>query len=414
VGAGFLGPILLSDRSIFVPTYALYVATLGAMSVILYLMRGWQSILWLSLFAISLTLSLPPFASEPVILTILGVATAIAYTRAPTLRRALVATGEERYAEPVRSRLATRWLTELGRLFKLFSPAAGALDSLSIWTITIAAPLLGLSFLSSAWPHVNEAVWGAIAIVLGFAAYRMCSSADENSEITHVQGAAAFLWTTFGAVGVAHWVFPVDLIERGTVELAVVAGSAISALVILGQTRFVAARGAARAMAGITVLAVLFEEANYTNVPTTLRHDPIRIASTIAELIAIGAGVVAWRDMRRRAIGGDMPNVLVLLSYGCLLLVDARVLGAIWTPLVTATFAIAGTALLIMSRRMNNKMLRAVGGATLALVVIRLFFVDMAGVDTIWRVVLFLGVGALFLFTSRQLQGGEQAPSESP
>jgi uncharacterized membrane protein len=67
-----------------------------------------------------------------------------------------------------------------------------------------------------------------------------------------------------------------------------------------------------------------------------------------------------------------------------------------------------------MSRKENNKVLRAAGGATLALVVLRLFFVDMQGVDTIWRVLLFLGIGALFLFTSRQIQSGRpHATSES-
>jgi uncharacterized membrane protein len=84
------------------------------------------------------------------------------------------------------------------------------------------------------------------------------------------------------------------------------------------------------------------------------------------------------------------------------------VLGEIWRPLVTASFAIAGTVMLFVSRRDDTKLLRAAGGATLVFVTFRLFFVDMQGVDTIWRVLLFLGIGALFLFTSRQLQVGRE------
>jgi uncharacterized membrane protein len=98
---------------------------------------------------------------------------------------------------------------------------------------------------------------------------------------------------------------------------------------------------------------------------------------------------------------------LALVSYVAFLLVDARVLGAIWTPLVTASYAIIGTAMLIASRRGDNEVTRKVGGTTLAIVVARLMFVDLVGVDTIWRVLLFLGCGALFLFTSHQLQSSD-------
>lgn len=413
VTAGFLGPVILSDWRPSVPAYAMYTAVLGAMAVILYLMRGWQSVLWISFVAISLTLSLPLFDTAPLILTLMGIATAIAFTRAPTLRRELLATGADRYTEPVRSGFATRWLTETGRIFKLFSPAAGSLDSLSLWVLTIAAPLFGLSFLSSAWPRVNGAVWGALAIVVAAGAYRMCKSSDENGEVTHMLGAASLVWVTFGAIEVAQGLLPVTVIDHGTVGLAVFSLISIAAFSVFDGPRFVAALSGARVMAGLAPLYVLFNEADFMNSPLALRQDPIKLLVSVVELVAIAAGAVAWRDMRRRKVGGDAANILVLMSYGALLLVDARVLGAIWAPLVTASFAVAGTAMLIRSRQESSKMLRAVGGATLVLVMFRLFFVDMAGVDTIWRVFLFLGVGALFLFTSRQLQVAKQAPSES-
>ena len=311
--------------------------------------------------------------------------------------------------------MATNWLTETGKLLKLFSPAAGALDSLSVWLITIAAPLAGLSLLSRAWPRVSDATWGALEIVLAVIAYRMCTSAsDERSEITHLEGVAALVWGTIGAIGIAQGLIAPEVIGHGTIMLAIIAIAAMTAFALLDQPRFVATVAVGRTMAGIGLLAVVFNEIGLMNSPWVPREDRIKIAFSIAELIAIGAGVFAWRDMRRRGIAGDAANVLVLMSYAGALMLDARVLGAIWRPLVTASFAIAGTTLLIVSRKEDNKMLRAVGGATLALVMFRLFLVDMAGVDTIWRVLLFLGVGALFLFTSRQLQvSRKQAPSES-
>jgi uncharacterized membrane protein len=416
VTAGFLGPLFLAGPVPEAYEYALYTSVLGALAIVLYLMRGWQSVLWISFFAVSITFSLPVFYSEAVVLTLAGVAVALAYGRAPTLRRSLVATGSERYPEPVRSRFAAHWLSETGRFLKMFSPAAGALDSLSIWAITLAAPIVGISLLSRAWPAVNDAVWGALELTLAIVAYRMCNSAsDDNSEITHLEGVASLVWGTFGMIGITQALIIPSFIDHGTLALGIVGLAAILAITLPDTPRYVAAIRTGILMSGLATLVALFNELQLSNLPATLvEPDRIKAALSIAELIAIAAGALGWREMRRRNVGGDAANTLILMCYGALLLVDARVLGEIWRPLVTASFAIAGTLLLFMSRKENSKILRTVGGATLALVVLRLFFVDMRGVDTIWRVLLFLGIGALFLFTSRQLQAARpQTPSES-
>ena len=87
------------------------------------------------------------------------------------------------------------------------------------------------------------------------------------------------------------------------------------------------------------------------------------------------------------------------------LLVILNVLQPIWTPLVTATYAVLAAVLLVMSkRRENQRMLRQLGGVTILIVVARLLFVDMASVETVWRVLLFLLCGGLFLYTGYRLQ----------
>jgi uncharacterized membrane protein len=94
------------------------------------------------------------------------------------------------------------------------------------------------------------------------------------------------------------------------------------------------------------------------------------------------------------------------------MLIDARILGLIWPPLITASFAVAGAAFLIVARgRQESRTLRQLGGFTLIVVFVRLFMIDLARVETIWRVLLFLGCGALFLFTSHRLQ---EQPSNIP
>lgn len=402
--------------------FVIYLAVIGGLGLVLYLMRGWQSVLWITFFSligsISAATSIVLFrnphhlsggASLPLSdvgrlsMSLLLIAATAAFTRAVSLRRELVATGSDRYPEPIRSKFAKHWLTESGRNFKLLSPAAGALDSLSLWVITLAAPLGGVALMSSLWPSVSKFAWGSILLVMAMIAYRLCaSSSNENAELSHLEGAAFVVLGISGIIAMSRAVVPFgDNGDALALSLAMVA--AIGAMIGLTETRFIAGRIAGRVIALVPLLFVLLNELVQTGFVENT-HDRLRVAITLAELTVIGAGFVAWRELVRTSAPREMQNLVAVLTYAVFLLVDARVLDQIWTPLVSATFAIAGTALLFLSRKTDDKLQRAVGGATLALVVFRLFVVDLAGVDTIWRVFLFLGIGALFLFTSRQLQ----------
>jgi uncharacterized membrane protein len=64
---------------------------------------------------------------------------------------------------------------------------------------------------------------------------------------------------------------------------------------------------------------------------------------------------------------------------------------------VSAAWGIIGVALLIWGLRAQKDMIRGVGLATLALVVGKLFVVDLAELEPLWRVAVFLGIGAGFL-----------------
>ncbi|MEP6506747.1 MAG: DUF2339 domain-containing protein [Gemmatimonadales bacterium] len=432
VGAGFLAPVILPSQSPSIPAFTIYLTVVGGLGLVLYLMRGWQSVLWITFFSLigsisgatSLVLSRTPNyapggTSLPLTdvgrlsMSLLIIATAAAFTRAVSLRRELVATGSDRYPEPIRSKFAKHWLNESGRVFRIFSPAAGSLDSLSMWIVTLAAPLAGVGLLSSLWPSAGNYVWGTILIIIAMISYRVCaSSSGENAELTHIKGAASAIFGVSGIVLLGRALVPFGD-TSDALSLALAMTGSIAAMIGFTAPRFVAARNSGRAIGIVGVVFVVMSELSQMGF-IGLTHDRLRVAMSLAELTAIAAGLVAWRDLSRVAARKEMTNLVALLSYAAFLLVDARALGQIWSPLVSATFAIAGTTLLFLSRKTDDKVQRAVGGATLALVVFRLFFVDLVGVDTIWRVFLFLGIGALFLFTSRQLQNDRApAPPES-
>jgi uncharacterized membrane protein len=105
--------------------------------------------------------------------------------------------------------------------------------------------------------------------------------------------------------------------------------------------------------------------------------------------------------------------VLGLAAYLTGLVVVWRALEPVWAPLVTTSYAALGAALLILSRRPgSNPLLKHLGGATMLIVVARLLLVDLSSVETIWRVLLFLVCGALFLYTGYRMQASPTAEPE--
>src|SRR5258707_4518161 len=126
---------------------------------------------------------------------------------------------------------------------------------------------------------------------------------------------------------------------------------------------------------------------------------------TIAEALVLGLCAWLWLKLREDASEEMHATGFAVLGYGTLLLVLARILGAVWLPLVTASYAVAGAMLLVMSKqRSDRKLLLRLGALTMVIVVGRLIIVDMSSVETIWRVLLFLACGVAFVGVSYRLQ----------
>jgi len=130
----------------------------------------------------------------------------------------------------------------------------------------------------------------------------------------------------------------------------------------------------------------------------------------VAELIVLIVMAWFWRMLSRDETEQLQGIVAGVAAYGALLLVMARVLGVIWSPLVTISFALAGASLLVASRRsQDRRLLLTLAGLTMVVVVARLLIVDLSSVETIWRVLLFLACGSMFVYTSYRLQPVKRA-----
>lgn len=417
LGVGFMTPMLLPSRAPFVPAFALYLGALTSVGLILYIMRGWQSILWLTFIAFWWTAGTATelvccdgmtgfsrISGSPqmarVALTILIVLAGAAMVRTPLLRRRLVASGSDLYTEPRRSEYSESVLRAFALKFERLSGIAASADSPALWIITIVSPLLSVLLLSWTWRNVEGTLWGLVSLVIAGLVYRLAIGSRADEEFTHVEATAASIWSLTGLIWLAG---ASGTSGEQSQSLALFAACAHSVFTIhyLRASRFRAPRIVGMTAIGISLAIVIFWEMILRSL-TLAGFEPFW---TTAEIAAIAAGFWVWWSFRTPGEFVTLPSLFGIASFLALLLVDSRILGRVWPPLVTASFAVAGTALLIAGRdRAENATLRRVGAFTLLVVVVRLLLIDLEQVETIWRVLLFLGCGALFLFTSHRLQ----------
>jgi uncharacterized membrane protein len=407
VGVGFSAPLLLPAPNQSVPVFALYLGTLAAVGLIVYLMRGWQSILWLTAIAFWWSAGeATSIGSGRISMSLLVVLAAAAMIRVPLLRRKLLRVGSELYTEPAVSENTLSIAEAIALRVSHFTRREAQVDSLALWIIPISSAILALLLLSWTWTGVDGSVWGLVALIGAALAYRLAfGGRSSEEEFTHVEVTGAYVLSLAGVMWIADSLGSSSGNSPAFV-LAVIALHSLSTIRLLGNTSFVAARKLAIIATGCALAAVLASE----TILSALQSTSYEATWTLAELSTIGVALWIWWMNRRPGKALSYPTLLGIASYAAILLIDARVLGRVWPPLVTASYAIVGTVLLIYGReRAEAVTLRRIGGATLILVVARLLMVDLARVETIWRVLLFLGCGALFLFTSHRLQ----TPKES-
>lgn len=387
LGVGFAAPSLLPSPSQSLIGLALYLAPLAALGLVLYLMRGWELVLWITFIGFWVDVTQVAFATLGIgtasVFTLLCIATGVAFARAPILRRRLVALGSDRYGK------------------------AGAGARAGFWIITIASPMLMLGILFAIWSHVASEFWGIAEIALAVAAYRFSESRSESDPaVKHLEATAAAIWSFAGVEWLAIAVAGRAGFAAGPLCLGIAAMHSAFLMLVLQGKDFTVPRAIAKATSVmVLVVVILFE----LSAPHSYG---LRMDWTLAEGIVLGLTIWHWRLMRADTSQEMNATVFAIVAYGALLLVLARVLGSIWLPLVTASYALAGAALLIASREgEGRKFLLRLGGVTMVIVVGRLIIVDMSSVETIWRVLLFLACGVGFVATSYRMQPGRAIPS---
>jgi hypothetical protein len=401
---GFATPFILQAPAGSMTQLSLYLGLMTAMGATIYLMRGWPSIVWITFVAIWLSVAGVPntgarvtAAHGSIALTVLIVLVAATFVRIPTLRRQLLHLGSGRYTPFPLSSGMIRLMDGLDSLAEALGGRKSAPDSLVLWLLPLFSPILAIDFLEEIWPAVPDGIWGLGLLLLGAGAFALARRGKElDAEATHVELTAAVLWTVLGVGRIASTPEGLPL------------ASAIATFVLLSSARFPAGpRTVAKLTIAIALTVVIGHELGFADVGL------VYFRWVLSGIATVGcAGLIAQtliEDPAEKVQG----IVLAVAAYLAGLTVMWRALEPVWPPLVTTSYAVLGAVLLVMSRRAgSNVLLRQLGAATMLIVVARLLLVDLSSVETIWRVLLFLVIGALFVYTGYRMQPSSAGKAE--
>lgn len=395
VATGFATPFILPAPVTSLAPFAVYLGAVGAIGLFIYLIRGWPSTVWITFLAFWLILNGTVFsggtrayAHGSIALSFLVVVAGAAFTRVASLRRQLLALGSTRYTqEPLNE--ATRRVMELqDGLSKALGGGKSHADSLALWVMTLLSPILAVSILAGIWPSAPQAIPGLVLIGLGSAALYYGMSAIRDRELRQVVFTGAALWTLLGILKAAP-----DAEALGLASLFA------AMILVYIRNALIGPRTIAKFTMVVALMVVVGRELSF------YQDGLLRWRWLISELVALASSVVIIRKLLADPREKTQGTVLGVLTYLTSLVLILHVFERIWPPLVTATYAMFGAVLLLLSKRRGaERVLRQLGGATMLIVVARLFVVDMASVEAVWRVVLFLAIGAVFLFAGYKLQ----------
>ncbi|CAN5256662.1 hypothetical protein BH24GEM2_BH24GEM2_05620 [soil metagenome] len=248
--------------------------------------------------------------------------------------------------------------------------------------LSLAAPLAALLLSRQLWALPNT-TWGGI--VLGTALLYLLAAGELGRWHRPLANAQLLAAATLGIVGLVAAL-------RGNVLLLALAAEGTALHLVARRTGGYATPVVAHALwAGVALWLI-----------DRLAGGAAGLAGSLSDLGAIALGLIAAGLLQSR-------SEMLVYRYGAHLAFLAWMWGALealpnGTGYVTIAWGAYAVALMLMALRQDWPLLQRVAVGTLLLVVAKLFLVDLGELEALWRILLFLGLGAAFLFLSYSLQ----------
>jgi uncharacterized membrane protein len=393
VAGALATPFLLYTESDNLPALVAYICLVLAGTGAIYIYRGWRSLLLTAFAGVWIVFLVSAFGTswvrEPVqtdqwALQLGVVFGWLSFWALPVFREVLSATNPDRWSWP-----------SLG-IFEVLRPLA----SRHAHILSVATPLIVLGLSRLIWPLTDES-WGwitlALAAIYGITAW-VLRKWEEGRDLAYVQALAALLFLTLAFVQLlkGNALFLTLAVEAAGLHLL---SHRLSnrALLVGGHLLF--------ALVGLW----LVERLTINSDASALGVQAIFDTSAITDLAVLGAALGTSTVLRPRQV-----------AFVYRICVHAALLGWLWRELsvlpdgdayVTVAWGLYTVALLVAGLHLARSRLVIVGMGTLLLVVAKLLLVDLINLDAVWRILLFLGFGGVFLGLSYYLQALWQASS---
>ncbi|MDH5503852.1 MAG: DUF2339 domain-containing protein [Acidimicrobiia bacterium] len=323
--------------------------------------------------------------------------------------------------------LVRQWIILFGSTFVLASavvfgevirvelgfPGAAMLE-VDIMLVGLVAAFLVAPMVARQLGSATDALlgWGASAV--GPVVYLIAAIAHGGDN----QALALAAFTLGGLHALAGSVF------RGDESLAITHGLVAAGLVTAGATVLldgpvavlvVALVGAAITLIGFggsltplrwvggSTLAL----AGFLSIATMV--DPGGIGDTLARLAVIGVvGLVAVALDRITEAGATVArNLAVAYVYLGSFLVGLGDLASYSQALVTAVWSVGAVGLIVFGSLADRKTVTRLGIGTMAAILVKVFLIDLATVETLWKMALFLALGVVLLMVGYWISNEE-------
>lgn len=254
--------------------------------------------------------------------------------------------------------------------------------SLHFHLLSLAAPLAALVLSRQLWALPNTS-WGGI--VLGAALLYLLAAGELGRWHRPLANAQLLAAATLGVVGLVAAL-------RGNVLLLALAAEGTALHLIARRTGGYATPVVAHALWAGVVLWLI----------DRLAGGASGFAGSVSDLGAIALGLVASSLLHSR-------SEMLVYRYGAHLAFLAWMWGTLealpnGAGYVTIAWGAYAVSLMLTALRQEWPLLQRVAVGTLLLVVAKLFLVDLGELEALWRILLFMGLGAAFLFLSYSLQ----------
>lgn len=374
--AGGLGtPFMLYGDAASIPALVAYTALVLGGGVAIYWQKGWQTLLW-TMVAGSTGVLISAHFNQLI--------------NFPDFSEA------DRWAlqAAVLCYLLLLWIIPVARriIFKTDSPTSNKavkIEDRQVATVSLLLPVVALAYSISLW-NLSIEIWGVIAmafsLVVGYTYLPL-----RHYDLPR-------LASTHGFVGLIFLTISFFLITEGGLLLIILAMEALGLRILADKNRDRILSLSSHVLFAIVLFWVVLRM--WSADSTFFNFWEIDSLSNLLVIILTGLAAPYWiSDKEAKGIYRLLGH-LGFLAWLYVVLVPAAN-GQAW---VTMSWGFYAMVLLLTGFLKTYQGLRLFGMGTIFLVVGKLFLVDLSQLQALWRILLFLGFGVLFLLIGYYLQ----------